>query len=126
MPCAHGFQQLKTGDPRRARAVKDDLHILDLLVRQVQRVDQACCTDHGRAVLVVMKDGNVHLFLEGLLDDEAFRRLDIFKIDAAEAGPHQAHRLDELVRVLGIQLDVDGIHIGEPLEQNSLAFHHRL
>ena len=75
---------------------------------------------------IFVKDGNVHLLLQGLLDDEALGRLDIFEIDAAEGGPHQAHRIDEFIRVFGIELDVDRIDVGKALEQHRLALHHRL
>ena len=61
-----------------------------------------------------------------LLDDEAVRRLDVLEIDAAEGGPEIAHAVDELVDVLGVDLEVDGIDVGEALEQHRLAFHHRL
>jgi hypothetical protein len=72
------------------------------------------------------KTGNVHQFAQALLDDEAVRRLDVFQIDAAEGGPEVAHAVDELVDVLGVDLQIDGIDIGEALEQHRLAFHHRL
>ena len=51
-----------------------------------ERVDQAGGGDDGGAVLVVMEDRNVHQFAQALLDDEAFRRLDVLEIDAAPAG----------------------------------------
>ena len=41
-------------------------------------------------------------------------------------GPRIAHAVDELVGVLGVDLEVDGIDVGEALEQHRLAFHHRL
>jgi len=59
-------------------------------------------------------------------DDEAFRCLDILEIDAAETGAEIAHRIDELVDFLGIDLEIDRIDIGEALEKDRLAFHHRL
>ena len=41
-------------------------------------------------------------------------------------GPRIAHAVDELVGILGVDLEVDGIDVGEALEQHRLAFHHRL
>ena len=41
-------------------------------------------------------------------------------------GPRIAHRVDELVDVLGVDLEVDRIDVGEALEEHRLAFHHRL
>ena len=126
MTRAHGFQQFQTGDAGSAGAVQDDAHVLDLLSRDFQRVQQAGRTDHRRAVLVVVEHRNVHQLFQALLDDEAFRRLDVLKVDAAKGWPHQPDRIDDLFRVLGVQLDVDGVHIGEALEEHRLALHHRL
>jgi hypothetical protein len=56
-----------------------------------------------------------------LLDDEAFGRLDVLEIDAAEGGAEEAHAVDELVDILRIDFEVDGIDIGEALEEDSLA-----
>jgi hypothetical protein len=41
-------------------------------------------------VLVVMEDRDVHARLELTLDLEAFRRLDVLEIDAAEGGLERA------------------------------------
>ena len=89
-------------------------------------VDKARRHDDGGAMLVVMKDGNVHHLAQLLLDDETVGRLDVFQIDAAEAGAQIAHGIDEGVHVGGIDFQIDGIDIGETLEQHRLAFHHRL
>ncbi len=77
-------------------------------------------------MLIVVHDRDLHALAQGLLDDEAFRRLDVLEIDAAEAGLQQRHRVDEALRVLGVELEVDGVDVGEALEQHRLAFHHRL
>jgi hypothetical protein len=53
-------------------------------------------------------------------------RGDVFEIDAAEGRGDAAHRLDELLRMLGMDLDVEHVDVGEVLEQDRLAFHHRL
>ena len=77
-------------------------------------------------MLIVMHDRDLHPLLQRLLDDEAFGRLDVFKVDAAEARFHQRDRCDDRVGVLGCKLDIDRVDIGEALEQHCLAFHHRL
>ena len=87
---------------------------------------QAGRRDDRGAVLVVMEDRDVHQLAQALLDDEAFRRLDVLEVDAAEGRAEIAHAVDELVRVLGVDLEVDGVDVGEALEQHRLAFHHRL
>src|SRR3546814_4820454 len=77
-------------------------------------------------MLIIMEHGNVHPFPERLFDDEAFGRLDIFKVDSAKARLHQRNRVDESIRILGVQFEVDRIDVGEAFEKDGLAFHHRL
>ena len=43
-----------------------------------------------------------------------------------KVGPEVAHAIDELVDVLGVDLEIDAVDVGEALEQDGLAFHHRL
>ena len=104
----------------------DKLAGLKVAPGQVQRVDETGNGDDGRPVLVVVKDGNVHQFAQSLFDDEAIRRLDVFKIDAAERRTEIADAIDELIDILCVDFDVEAVHIGEPLEQDRFAFHHRL
>src|SRR3546814_8087741 len=78
------------------------------------------------AMLVVMEHRNVHAFFQRGFDDEAIGRGDIFEVDAAKARREQLDRLDETLRIFGVDLEIDRIDVGEPLEQHRLAFHHRL
>ena len=114
------------GECGGARAVDHHLHILEIAAGEVAGVDQAGGGDDRGAVLVVMEHRDVHPLAQCLLDDEAFGRGDVFQVDAAEAGFHQRDRFDELVRIFGIEFDIDQIDIGEALEQHRFAFHHRL
>ena len=82
--------------------------------------------DDRGAVLVVVEDRDVHQLAQALLDDEALRRLDVLEVDAAEGRPEIAHAVDELVDVLGVDFEVDAVDVGEALEEDGLAFHHRL
>ena len=50
-------------------------------------VDEARCGNDGRAVLIVVEDGNIHQLPQALLDDEAVRRPDVLEVDAAKEGP---------------------------------------
>ncbi len=77
-------------------------------------------------MLVVVKDRNVQKLAQPLLDDEAFRRLDVLEIDAAPALAQELDAIDEGVRILRRDLEIDGIDVGEAFEQDRLAFHHRL
>ena len=115
--CAHGFQQLETRNSRSTRAIQNDFDVFDLFARQMQRVDQTRRTNHSCTVLVIVKDGNVHFLFQALLDDKAFRRLDVLKVDAAKRRTHQPDCFAELVGIFGIQLNVDAVHVSEAFEQ---------
>ena len=52
-------------------------------------------------MLVVVKDRNISVRLQRLLDVEAFRRLDIFQVDAAKVGSSRAYGVDKSLRVFG-------------------------
>ena len=73
-----------------------------------------------------MEDRDVHQLAQPALDDEAVRRLDVLEIDTAEGRAEIAHSVDEGVDVLRVDFEVDGIDVGEALEEHRLAFHHRL
>jgi hypothetical protein len=77
-------------------------------------------------VLVIVEDRNLQPAAQLALDVEAFRRLDVFEVDAAEGGLEGGDDLDELVRIVLVQFQVEDIDAGELLEEHRLAFHHRL
>ena len=104
----------------------DDLHILQLAARQLGGVQKGGAGDHRRSMLVVMEHGNIHLLAEAFLHHEAFRSLDVLQIDGAEGGLHGLDRFNQLFRLLHVQLNVKNVNVREYLEQNALAFHHRL
>lgn len=76
-------------------------------------------------MLVIVEHRDVHALFQRRLDDEAIGCGNIFEIDAAKAWREQFDRLDEALRIFGIDLKVDRIDVGEALEQHRLAFHHR-
>ena len=121
----HCLDQFDTGNACRTRAVANEFGCLHVATGQCHRIDQPCSRDNRRSVLVVVKDRNIHHFAQALLDDEAVRRLDVFEIDAAEGWPQIAHGVDHRVDVFRIDLEIDRIDIGEPLEEDRLSFHHR-
>ena len=120
------LDQVETGDAGGAGAVANEPRVSDVAPGQMHGVDHPRGGDDRRAVLIVMKDGNVHHLAQALLDVEALRRLDVFEIDPAKRRPKIFHRIDEFVRILGPDFQVDRIDVGESLEQHRLAFHHRL
>ena len=73
-----------------------------------------------------MEDRDLHPGLELLLDLEALRALDVLEIDAAEGRLQRRDDLHEFGDVLLLDLDVEAVDTGEFLEQDRLAFHHRL
>jgi hypothetical protein len=77
-------------------------------------------------VLVVVEHRDVELLAQTAFDLETMRCGDVFQIDAAEGRRYRDHGLDEVLRVLRVDLDVEHIDAGEALEQHALAFHHRL
>ncbi len=92
----------------------------------MQRIDQPGGGNDCGTVLIVVKHRNVEQLAQPLFDDEALRRFDVFEIDAAESRVQEAHAIDELVDVAGVDLEVDRIDVGKALEQGCLALHHRL
>ena len=123
---ADRLEQLEAGDAGGAGAVAHELGRLDVAPGEIERVDQAGRRNDRGAVLVVVEHRNVEQLAQPLLDDEAFRRANILEVDAAPALAEQLDAIDDLVGVLGRYFEVDGIDVGEALEQHRLAFHDRL
>ncbi len=123
---AHRLQELDAGDRRGPRAVDHQLRLLQRATGDVKGVDQAGRGDDRRAVLIVVEHRDVHQLAQALLDDEAAGRPDVLEIDPAEGRAEQAHAVDEGVDVLGVDLEVDRVDVGEALEQDRFALHHRL
>src|SRR5580658_939503 len=117
---------LRAGDAGGARAVEDHAYVADAFAGQVQGVQQRGAGDDGGAVLIVVEDGNLHGAAAFFLDVEAFGRLDILQIDAAEGGLEHLAGADDFVGVGSGQFDIEDVDIGEALEQDGLAFHYGL
>ena len=125
-PGAQRHQQIEAGERRGAGARGHDLDVLDALAGEFERVGTAAADDDRRAVLVVVEDRDAHARLQPLLDLEAFRRLDVLEVDAAEGRLQRRDHVDQLVDVRRVDLDVEHVDAGELLEQDRLALHHRL
>ena len=122
---AHGFDQFQNGNPCGAGAIDHDLHVVKGPPGQIHGIDDSGGADDRRPVLIVVEHRDVHEFAQLLLNDKAFRTFDVFQVDAPERRAQIFHRIDEVIAILGIHLDVDGIYIRKTLEQHRLAFHHR-
>ena len=77
-------------------------------------------------MLVVVEDRDVEPTAQLLLDVEALGRLDVLEVDPAERGRQRGDDPDQLVWVAGVDLQVEDVDPGEPLEEHGLALHDRL
>ena len=82
-----GFRQFDTGDCGGAGAVYDNFNVGKLASGDVARIDKTGGGNDCCAVLVVMKNRDIHDFAQTALDNKAFGRLYVLKIDSAEGGP---------------------------------------
>jgi hypothetical protein len=123
---AEADQHVETGDARRARAGRDELDLRNVLAGDVQRVDDRRADDDRGAVLVVVEDRDLHALAQLLLDFEALGRLDVLEVDAAETRLEAGDDVDELVRIVLGDFEIEHVDAGEFLEQHALAFHHGL
>ena len=114
------------GDGPGACAGNDNPDVFELLAADFHGIDQTGAGNDGRAVLVVMEDGNVHFLFQCFFNVETLGSLDVFEVDAAEGGFHCLDHFDQLVGVGNIQVQVENVYVSETLEENSLAFHDRL
>ncbi len=72
-----------------------------------------------------MPDRDLRPGPQGIQDPEALGIRDVFQVDPAEAGLDQHDRLDDLVRVLGVEHDRPGVDAAQVLVEQRLALHHR-
>ena len=100
--------------------------MLDVFADQRNAVQDGGANDDGGAVLVVVEHRDLHALAQLALDGEAFRRLDVFQVDAAEGRLQRGDDVDQLVGVGFVDFNVEDVDAGELLEQYALAFHHRL
>jgi hypothetical protein len=119
-------QQVDAGQRRGARATHHQLHVPKFLAHDFQAVEHCRGNDNGRAMLIVVEYRDLHARAKLALDLEALRRLDVLEIDSAEGGFQCRDDLHQLVGIAFVDLDVEHVEVGEFLEQNCLAFHHRL
>jgi hypothetical protein len=109
---------------RRPRTRHDHADVREPLADDLERVVQRTEHDDRRAVLVVVEDRDVEQVAQPLLDLEAARRGDVLEVDAGEDRGDELDRPDDLVGVLGVEADREGVDAGEPLEERGLALHH--
>ena len=123
---AHLEQQVQAGQGRRARAAGDQLHVFNLLACHLQRIHDGRRHRDGRAMLIVVEDRDLHALAQLAFHVEAIGSLDVFEVDGAKGGLQRCDHLHQLGGVLFVDLDVEHIDARKLLEQDGLAFHHRL
>ena len=106
----------RRGETRSPGAVEHNSDAADIFAGQFQRIQQGGAGDDRSSMLIVVEDGNLHGLAQRLFDVEAVRRLDIFQIDATECGLEQLAHFDDFVGVVGVELNVEHIDIGEAFE----------
>src|ERR1019366_8799934 len=74
-------------------------------------------------VLVVVEDRYVHGLLQGLLNIETFRGLDVFEVDPAEGELQKLAHLNDIVGIVAVDFDIKHIHIREAFKEDGLALH---
>ena len=75
-------------------------------------------------MLVIVHHGYVEALFQTFLYIEAFRGLDVLKVDTAKRGCNALHGLAKFLGIAFVYLDVKHIDTPIDLEQQSLALHH--
>ena len=130
-----GLEHLADADAGGAGAVHDHLERGERTVREHGVVHDARERDDGGSPLVVVKDGDVELGVEPVLDLEAGGGGDVLEVDAAILRGDRLHRGDHALRVgaarVGAALAAacerhrPRVDVAEGLEEDRLALHHR-
>ena len=119
-------QQTQAGQRRGAGTRGHQLDFFRVFANDFQAVQNRRAHHDGGAMLVVVKDRNLHAFAQLALDIKTIGRFDVFQVDAAKSRLQRGNDLDQFVRVFFIDFDVKHIDAGELFEQNAFALHHRL
>ncbi len=121
-----GFEdQSPAGHVGCAGADEGDTNIFQLLAHDPESVDEAGQRDGRRSLLIIVPDGDLAFIPQGIQDSEALGLGDVLQVYATERRLEHLDRLDELIGVLGIQHDRDGIHTAQVLVQQGFALHDR-
>ncbi len=120
------YIEARAHDGGGSGSVDHHLELIEFLALELSGIDEGCRCDHRGAVLVVVHHRDVAFGLKSLLDAEAFRGLDVLKVDAAKCGRHCLYGIHQFVGILLVDFDVKAVKGSEYFEEQGLAFHHRL
>ena len=73
-----------------------------------------------------MHHGDIEVLLQTLLDIEAFRSLDVFKVNTAKSRCDTLYCLTEFYGILLVDFDIEDIDSAVNLEEQTFAFHYGL
>ncbi len=124
-PQAEAHQQVEAGDRRGSGPGTHQFRLGDVLADKAQPVQHRGGGDDRGAVLVVVEHRDLQPVPQLALDVEALGRLDVLEIDAAKGRLERGDDVDQLVRIVLVEFDVEDVDAGELLEETPLAFHHR-
>ena len=122
----HVDQQVETGKGRRPGTRGDQPDLRDILVDHFKSRFHRSRHHYRGAMLIVVEHRNFHALMQVFLYVETIRCLDVFEVNAAKCRLQAFDGFRQLVRIFFIDLDIEHIDPGKALEQNGLAFHHRL
>ena len=124
--CAERDIELRTHDGGSSGTAYDNLNVLNLLSCHFEGIDEAGAGDDGRAVLVVVHDGDVEALLQTVLNIKALRGLYVLKVNAAKRWSNLLYGFAKLLGVLLCYLYIEHVYAAVYLEQKSFTLHHRL
>src|SRR6516162_240058 len=110
----------RASDSGRARSIEDDLDFGDVLSSYFQSIQQGRSRDYRGSMLVVMHHGNGHCPSQGLFDMEALRRSDVFQIDPTYGRLEQLTKLNDILWIFRIHLEVEYIISAKRLNNTAL------
>ena len=118
--------KIRTRHRRRAGTIHHQLYVINLLPLHLKGIQQSGTRNNRRPVLVVVHHRNVAFRLQCLLNLEAFRRLDVLKVDSTERRSKRLHYFYEFFRILLVDLYVKTVKPGKNFKQQRFSLHHRL
>ena len=123
---ANFYQQAQASQRGCASTRGDQLDGFDVFAGNLEAIENCCAHHDGGAMLVVMKNRNLHAFAQFALDIKTIWCLDVFQVDAAKSGLERGDDVDQFVQVIAfVDFQVKHVDAGELLEQDAFALHHR-
>ena len=118
--------QIQTGQRCRTSTRDHEFAFFQIFANDLETIHDRRTHDDGGAVLVIMKDRNLHPVTQLALDIETLGRLDVFEIDTTKGRLQRSDDVAEFVGIGLVDFDIKYIDTSKLFEQNALTFHHRL